>query len=235
MVSSRSATRGTPTSVEPTPPRIPAALAAPPDLDLHDDLEWSEALVTSDHTNQGGEDVVVTACRFEQARFTGASLPRVRMTDVHIEGCEFSGALLEEAFLDRVEFRNCRMSGIVFSQSRWRDVRFVGCRLDDASLRMLSAERLAFVDCELSRADFCAATLGAPRLFDCNLDAVDLSKADLRGARLHGSNLDHLKAAAQLAGAIIDSAQLVPVGLHLIAVAKIVIDDDRDPHPLPPR
>jgi uncharacterized protein YjbI with pentapeptide repeats len=232
MTRSRSSPRGATGAVAPTAPRLPAELSRSDITELDHDLEWSECLVTGDHANQAGEDIVITACRFEQARFTGATLERVRLTDALFEGCELSGTMIEEASFDRVEFRNCRMSGVVLTQSRLRDVRFVGCRLDDASLRMLTAERLAFEDCELARADLYASKLGAPRIFDCNLEGADLSKADLKGARLHGSTLDHVKAAPQLAGAVIDSAQLVPVGLQLLAAAKITIDDDRDPAPV---
>ena len=78
---------------------------------------------TLKHDEQHG---MVKLTPAEQARFTGATLERVRIIDTVLDGCELSGALLEEAMLERVELRNCRMSGVVMISSRLRDVRFVG-------------------------------------------------------------------------------------------------------------
>ncbi len=211
----------------PLEPRLGRQLEPIVDIHLDHDDEWSEVTGGGDLVGVDAEDVEIHGSSLADLRLTGAALPRVRITDTRFTGCELSGARLDEATLTRVEFRDCRMSGFVATRARLRDVSFVDCRLDAASFRMAVAERIAFAQCELIDADFYEARLDNGAAFDrCDLTRASFDRAALAGARLGGSTLDELRGAEALAGAFIDSGQLVPVALALFAALGITIDDD---------
>jgi uncharacterized protein YjbI with pentapeptide repeats len=217
-----------PASRPPTPPRLEASRERITLTDLTDGIELAEVDVTGDVAGVAAADVEISAARISAMRFTGADLDRIRMVDTVIDDCDLSGVLLTESSLTRVAWRGCRLSGIVFARATLRDVHFVECKLDDASLRMATAERIQFDGCNLRRADLHGARLAGARFFDCDLAGTEFSKASLTGARLHGSTLDGVKGATALRGAVIDSAQVVPLGAALLAALGIVLDDERD-------
>ena len=72
--------------------------------------------------------------------------------------------------------------------------------------------------------DFVEARWLGARLLRCDLTGAEFSNAK-HGARLHGSKLDSVLGATALAGAIIDSTQLVPLATGLFGGLGIVIDD----------
>jgi hypothetical protein len=209
----------------PVAPRIGVELDGLADPVVEDDVEWSGVEVTGDLGGAVGCDVEVDGSRLRCA-LTGATLDRLRLTDVVIEDGELSGAMLDEAILTRVEVRGCRMSGLVLSRAKLWDVVFVRCRMDEASFRMVKAERVVFDECDLRRADFYDASLPGAVLRRCDLTEVELSRADLRGARLHGSTLLDLRGAGSLTGAVIDPSQVVPLSASLLAALEITVDDD---------
>ena len=211
-----------------TAPRLPADLRRVIDERLGDEVEWSEVEVTGDFTGTTATAVVVSAARLASVRLAGATLERVRMTDVVADGCDFSGALLDEAHLTRVEFRRCRMSGVVMTRGRLRDVRFVGCRADDANLRMTAGERVHLEDVVLRGADFGSVKWSGARFFDCDLTGASFTKADLAGARLHGSRLDEVRGGAGLKGVVIDGAQVVPLAEAVFRALGIAVDGERE-------
>jgi uncharacterized protein YjbI with pentapeptide repeats len=212
-------------------PRVAAQLDAAAGLVLDEDAEWVDIEASGDFSQCRAADVAISGSRLARAVFTGAMLDRVHLVDCVAEGCEWSGAVLDEGQLTRVEFRGCRMSGFVASRSRLRDVRFVDCRLDGASFRMAAGERVAFAGCDLRGADLTEAVWEQARFESCDLTGADMSRATLAGARLHGSTVDDLRGAGSLDGVVIDSTQLVPLGLGLLAAHHITIDDDPESEP----
>jgi uncharacterized protein YjbI with pentapeptide repeats len=66
------------------------------------------------------------------------------------------------------------------------------------------------------------------QFLDCDLTAAVFSQSELAGVRLHGSNLEGLKGAIQLRTAIIDSTQLLPLALGILAALDIEINDERE-------
>ena len=209
------------------PPRVPSQLTEADGSSR--DREFSHALLRGDFSGQPREDTVVERSRIVQAHFTGTGLGRLCLTDVVIENSEFSGADLDEAALTRVAFRDCRMSGTILSRSSFRDVSFVGCRLDEANFRMSETKDVLFDDVVLRGSDFYAATLGGTRFFDCNLTNAQFTKASTPDVRFHGSTLSDVRGAEYLAGAIIDSGQVLPVALAVLAALRIRVDDEREP------
>jgi uncharacterized protein YjbI with pentapeptide repeats len=195
--------------------------------------ELSDSIFNGDFSGQAHEDATMERSHVTGAQFTGAVLCRSRLTDMLFENCDFSGSDLDETSATRVEFRDCRMSGVVLTRSSFRDVRFAGCRLDDANFRMSETKAVVFEDDDLRRSDFYAADITGTRFFDCDLSGADFSKATAAGVRFHGSTLHDLKGGQHLAGAAIESAQVLPVALAVLAGLQIGIDDDREP-PAPP-
>lgn len=209
------------------PPRIPSQLAEEDGTSRGDN--FSHSLLRGDFSGQPREDTFVEQSRIVQAQFTGALLSRSRVTDVVVENSDFSGAELDEAAIERVEFRDCRMSGAIFSRCSFRDVRFVGCRVNEANFRMSEITHVLFEDVELRGSDFYAATMESTSFFDCDLTNAEFTKASIPDVRFHGSTLLDLKGAEYLTGAIIESSQVLPVALAVLAALRISIDDEREP------
>jgi uncharacterized protein YjbI with pentapeptide repeats len=164
-----------------------------------------------------------------QAQLIGAASSRLRALDVCIEGSDLSGSDFDESTFTRVVFHECRLSGAVFSRCSFRDVLFSGCRLNQANFAMSETSTVMFEDTDLRESDFYAANLGGTRFFDCNLSGAQFSKATTTGVRFHGSTLTDLKGGQALAGAVIESSQVLPVGLAVLADLGIQVDDERDP------
>jgi uncharacterized protein YjbI with pentapeptide repeats len=215
----------------PHSPRLATRLTDRRGAALPEDL--SDSIFNGDFSGQAHEDATMERSHVTGAQFTGAILCRSRLTDMLFENCDFSGSDLDETSATRVEFRDCRMSGVMLTRSALRDVRFAGCRLDDANFRMSEAKAVAFEDADLRRSDFYASDLTGTRFFDCDLTSAEFSKATAASVRFHGSTLHDLKGGQYLAGAVIESAQVLPVALAVLAGLQIGIDDEREP-PTPP-
>ena len=164
-----------------------------------------------------------------QAQLIGAASNRLRALDVRIEGSDLSGSDFDESSFTRVVFHECRLSGAVFTRCSFRDVLFSGCRLNQANFAMSEASTTVFADCDLRESDFYAASLDGTRFLDCNLSGAQFSKASTTSVRFHGSTLTELKGGHALAGAVIESSQVLPVALSVLSELGIQIDDERDP------
>jgi uncharacterized protein YjbI with pentapeptide repeats len=219
-------------STTPAPPRLPTALTPVSDSALRDEEFLSESTASGDFTGLDREEWILERCRIENARLVAATLHRMRLTDVVIENADLSGADLDESALTRVVFKDCRMSGVILSRCTLRDVLFVDCRLDDASFRMGEAKAVSFEDIDLRRGDFYAALLEGTRFFDCDLTGAQFAKARTPGVRFHGSNLSDLQGGSDLAGAVIDSSQVLSVALGVLSALGIQVDDEREPTPV---
>jgi uncharacterized protein YjbI with pentapeptide repeats len=216
-------------STTPAPPRIPTALTPLSDSAVRDEDFLSESIASGDFTGLDREELVVERSRIEDARFVAAALHRMRLTDVVIENTDLSGADMDESVLTRVVFKDCRMSGVILSRCSLRDVLIVDCRLDDASFRMGEAKAVCFEDVDLRRGDFYAAQLEGTRFFDCDLTGAQFAQARTPGVRFHGSNLSDLKGGPDLAGAVIDSSQVLSVAIGVLSALGIQVDDEREP------
>jgi uncharacterized protein YjbI with pentapeptide repeats len=211
------------------PPCLAAELAPDDRVALGTDAHWEAIAVRADFSGQVAEDIEISGCRLTSTSFSGAQLPRARLSDTVFERCDLSAAVLSQATLTRVEFADCRLSGADLSGARLQDVLFSECRLVDVNLRMAAGARVRFDGCNLAGAGLYAAQLPGACLFDSDLTGAELSRANLVGGRLHGSALGALKGAAALRGTTVSSAQVMAVALQVLGVLEINIDDEREP------
>jgi len=214
-------------SLAPRPPRLRPALSAAESCPLADRFEWDGVETAGDYSGQSAGDCEINESRVVGARFIGTTLDGIRMRDTVIESCDLSGARLGAADFSRVEFRNCKMPAIDLAAARFHDVRFRDSKLDNANFRMISGEHVRFEHVSLRSGDFYAAEVAYAQFLDCDLTASEFSASELAGVRLHGSNLEGLKGAIHLRNAIVDSTQVLPLALGLLAALDIEINDDR--------
>jgi uncharacterized protein YjbI with pentapeptide repeats len=192
-----------------------------------DDDEWVAVEVRGAAHRDGGT-LELDECRLVGVSLVGSAFDRFRATDVLFEDCDLSGVFADDADLLRVELRGCRLRGLVLPQARLRDVRIVGGSLDEASLRLASGSRVEITGSSLREADLYGIELAESHLTGCDLTGAELSAARLPGARLHGSVLDGVRGAEGLRGVVIDSAQVHPLALRVLAALDIEIDDEID-------
>jgi uncharacterized protein YjbI with pentapeptide repeats len=215
-------------SPAPRPPRLPPVLSAAESCPLADRLEWVGVETAGDFSGQSASDCEINASRVVGARFIGTALDGIRMRDTLIESCDLSGARLGDADFTRVEFRNCKMPAIDLAGARLHDVLFRDSKLDNANFRMISGDHVRFEHASLRAGDFYAAQVAQAQFLDCDLTASEFSKSELAGVRLQGSNVEGLKGAMQLRTAVIDSTQVLPLALGLLAALNFEINDDRE-------
>lgn len=218
----------------PQPPRLLTRLTETLTLDERpgDGARWTGVEVGGELRGGTVADLEIAGSRVVGATFTGVEFEGLRVTDTVFQGCDLSGARVVEAQLVRVEFVDCRMLAFDAAQASLRDVVFRECRLDEANFRMSAGERVRFNRSMLRGADFYRARLPGVDLFDCDLTDVEVGRADLRGGRLHGSKLEGLRGADSARGAVIDSTQLLPMAVRVLASLGIAVDDEREPTPV---
>jgi uncharacterized protein YjbI with pentapeptide repeats len=214
---------------KPKPPRVSSELTETTRWPDADDPFIADALWRGDFSSRSLQDLTVERTHILDAQFTAATLTRLRLTDVLVENSVFSGADLDESVLTRVEFRDCRVSGADLTRCRFSDVSISTCRFDRASFRMSVAKALCFDHVDLRDGDFYGATLEGTRFFDCDLTGAQFSKARTPGLRFHGSTLFDLRGTGSLAGAVIESSQVLPLAHSALVALEISIDDEREP------
>lgn len=171
------------------------------------------------------DDMELTRCLVEGVRLTARSARRLRLTDVVLRDCELSGADLMESSLLRVRFERCRAEGLDAGLLKAVDVVFADTKLTGAGLRMTTWERSAFEGCDLRRAELLEAVLDHVELSGCDLTSGDITRARLTDVRFTATRLDDLIGATALAGATVDTAQVVPVALAVFSALGIRLDD----------
>jgi hypothetical protein len=86
----------------------------------------------------------------------------------------------------------------------------------------------SFDHVNFQRGDLYEARLTSARFFDCDLRGLDVSDSRLRRARFHGSDLSEIKGAHCLRDVLIESSQVLPLAIQILAALKVRIEDDRD-------
>jgi len=207
-------------------PSLAPGLENMTDLVLGDGEVVVHRTIAGDVTAAAATDVEILGSLFRAARLTGIELPGVTLRDCRFENCELSGAVLDAARLVRVEFVDCRLSGAVLSDARLDDVRIVDCRCDGLLLRMSTLKRSEFLRCDLTNAEFYESDLQHVSLVDSDLSHADFTRARFDQVRLHGSVLADLRGGTALRGAIIDTSQILPMGLVALDALGVIIDDE---------
>lgn len=186
--------------------------------------ELADAVVT-EVADGDLDDVELVRCVLEGVRLTARSARRLRLVDVVLRDCELSGADLTEARLTRVRLEGCRAEGLDLGMAKAVDLVAVGSKLTEASVRMAELELWRLDDCDLRRSEWQRAVLASGVVDGCDLDHADLSGARLTDVRVMRTRLDDVVGARALAGATVDSAQLVPLALAVFADLGIRLDD----------
>lgn len=163
--------------------------------------------------------------RLEKVNATQAKLEKTSFSDVVLVNCDLIATALPEASWCRVAIKNSRCSGLQLQPSTLKDVTFTGCKLNLANFRLSKLTNICFADCVLDEADFYAAELQNVVFMNCTLDKTEFSSAKLRRVDFRTSDIIGVKGIGSLAGAIIDSAQLVTLAPLLASVLKIEVRD----------
>jgi hypothetical protein len=170
-------------------------------------------------------DLQLIECVWREVDAGSRRLRGFTCRDVRFERCDFSGAVLDGAALTRVQFVDCRLTGLVLSGAELADVIVDGGVANLANLRGSTSTFLCARNTSLRGADFYDARLRNAALLDCDLTDVDLSAAHVAGLSLHGSTLDSMRGVSALvdAGLSIDSDQVVPLGVALVAGLGVTV------------
>ena len=211
----------------PEAPRLPDVLDPDVHLDPDEVGELRDAHVVAIAGDEL-DDLELTRCVIEGVRLTARSARRLRLTDVVLRDCELSGADLQEARLLRVRVERCRAEGLDAGLLRATDVVFADSKLTSTGFRMTSWERSAFEGCDLRHAELMEASLDRVELTGCDLTGADVTRARMADVRFRATRLDDVVGATALAGATIDTAQVVPLGLAVFVALGIRLDDGPD-------
>ncbi|MFJ1749752.1 pentapeptide repeat-containing protein [Streptomyces sp. NPDC088116] len=220
--SARAALRVSPKRAEVLlPPLSPYGGGLDPDGD-YDGLEFKDL----DLTGQEGPgarfiDCSLDGCGLDEtalgrARFVDSVLSRVRgvgtdlagasLRDVEIVDARLGGVQLHGAVLERVLIRGGKIDYLNLRKSRLKDVVFEGCVLSEPDFGGAELIRVEFRDCVLRRAD---------------LSGVRMKDVDLRTV----AELDIARGLDRLAGAVINSAQLLQLAPAFAAQIGVRVED----------
>lgn len=152
--------------------------------------------------------------RAEEGRLIGLDLAEAKLRGLHLRDVEGEDVNAVNGDwrgteLNRVRFESARLTGLDLGEARIEEVHFKSCKLDYANFRHAIVEHVTFEDCVLTNADFQGARIYASRLSGCQLSSADFTKAELAHVDFRGSELALAGSVLGLAGATIDSLQLM--------------------------
>ena len=189
-----------------------------------------EDALLADGVDLDGADatgVAIKRTRVRGARLAGTRLRSLALIDVAIEDVDAGNAQWTGARLERVVFERCRLTGFTAPELEASEVLFRDCRLDLANFRHGRFDHVTFSGCVLDEADFAGATLRFCRLEGSPLRGVDIQGATLTSVDLRGCDVSGLAGdATALAGAIIDTPQLLDLAPRLAHGLGIEVRDD---------
>jgi uncharacterized protein YjbI with pentapeptide repeats len=164
--------------------------------------------------------------RLEKIDASQATLEKTDFSDVELFNCDLIATKMPESSWRRVLIDSSRCSGIQLQASMLKDVTFINCKLNVANFRFSKLKHISFRGCTLDEADFYAAELESVDFENCNLDKTEFSNSKLKHVDLRSSEIAGISGIASLAGAIIDSMQLVSLAPLLASEFRIIVKDD---------
>jgi uncharacterized protein YjbI with pentapeptide repeats len=215
-------------SKSPLPPRLPAARALRrlAHVALEDDAAYADAEILGRTGAGAARKVSFERVVVRGADLTGTRLDRLTLMDARLQNCDLANAVWRGAAIDRAELIGCRVTGLDVAEMTASSVVFRDCAVSLASFRFATLKRATFEGCTLTESDFQDATLVDTVFRRCDLRGAVFYGATVGGADFRGSTLDDLKIrAGDLAGAVIDSVQLVTLARTLASLAGIVVRD----------
>jgi uncharacterized protein YjbI with pentapeptide repeats len=211
-----------------------AAARLPKDLPVVEHLKQlimsDETLLTATIRNEDISQLIAKSfsaaeLRLEKVNATQAKLEKTSFSDVELVNCDLIATGFPEASWRRVVIKNSRCSGLQLQTGTLKDITFSGCKLNLANFRFSKLSNVCFQDCVLDEADFYAAQLQNVAFVNCNLNKTEFSGAKLRRVDFRTSDILAVLGIGSLAGAIIDSAQLIALAPLLASVLKIEVRD----------
>jgi uncharacterized protein YjbI with pentapeptide repeats len=210
-------------------PQLSDNPASVPDLRrliLRDETISGVSAQEADVTGVQAKGLSANDSRFDRISMAQSRLEKSHFTDVELLGCDLTAAAMPEASWRRVLVQASRGSGLQLQTSQLKDITFVGCKIDIANFRFSKLINVCFTDCVLNEADFYGAALTDVQFQNCSLVQTVFSGSKLQRVDLRSSTISSILGIDSLAGAIIDSAQLVAIAPLLASAFKITVKDD---------
>lgn len=219
----------TPKSIIITKPHLPSILEDLRDLKrliLRDETLSGAMLRDENIAKLAAKNFRATELKFEGLNAAEAKLEKSDFTDIAMFDCELVAANFAEASWRRVLVQNARSTGLQLQTSTFKDVTFDGCKLDLTNFRFAKLKNVCFTGCILDEADFYMAELENVYFRGCSLRKTEFSSAKLKRVDLRTSDVAEIAGVTSLAGAIIDSVQLVALAPLLATASNIQIRDE---------
>ena len=170
------------------------------------------------------KSVMVERAVWSRLKLTGSKLAGLQLRDVEVGDCDLSNANWPGCSLHRVRVSKCRMTGFSIPEAVIGEVLFEDCRLDLANFRFCRMETVCFNRCDLRGADFFTSAIKFAAFSNCEMEGASFDRNTLQDVDLRTSNLVGLKVGG-LAGAIVDTGQMLDLAPQLAALAGLQIRD----------
>jgi uncharacterized protein YjbI with pentapeptide repeats len=210
-------------------PHLPSELAQ---LDnLRKALRRDESLSSFIASNQDlsaakAKTLIITEARLEKVNASEANFEKLGLSDVALLRCDLTATNCAESSWRRVKLQNMRCSGLKLQTSTLKDVVFEDCKLDLSNFRFSKLKNVQFKDCVLDEADFYKTELENVQFLCCSLNKAEFSAAKCKDVDLRTSDLAGISGVEGLAGATIDSVQLIAIAQTLAHYFKIQVSDE---------
>jgi uncharacterized protein YjbI with pentapeptide repeats len=195
-------------------------------LILRDETLTTAHIQNEDLSQFKSKSFAANELRLEKVLFGEARLEKTSFSDAEFINCDLTATVFSEASWRRTAVKNCRGSGLQLQVSTLKDVTFTGCKLDLANFRFAKLTNVLFEDCVLDEADFYNAHLKNVWFQGCILHKTEFSGAKLDKVDLRTSDITTISGISTLAGATIDSTQLIALAPLLAHELKIIVDDN---------
>lgn len=173
------------------------------------------------------ENMVVEASRFERTGLQAMRCSRLDMRDVEMLQCDLSNSIWDNWSGRRIFASHCRMTGFSAPEGSLKEVCFQGCKLDLAAFRFAKLESVWFRDCVLKSADFSSSLLIQVEFEKCDLSDATFAKCQMTDVDFRSSSIGQIKSVEGLAGAIVDSVQMLDLSNAMAQALGIVLRDPR--------
>jgi uncharacterized protein YjbI with pentapeptide repeats len=164
-------------------------------------------------------------CGIYRCSLDEAAWERVRLLDSVLDGVSGVGTDLAGAELRDVELLDARLGGTQAHGSRLSRVLVRGGKIDFLNLRQAELLDVTFENCVLVEPDFGGATLERVAFPGCVLRGADFTQATLTDVDLReAAELDIAAGVGRLAGAVINSAQLMDLATAFAAEIGVRVE-----------
>ena len=164
-------------------------------------------------------------CEFADVSFGGGRLRKARFTDVSMLQVRLVATDLAETGWQDTVLTGCALAGVQAFSAAARRVKFRGGKLDSVNFRGAALTDVSFEDCVLRDVDFGSATLTRVSFGGCTLAEVDFTKVTCTDVDLRGASLGISDGYGSLAGATIDTVQLVALAPYLARHLGLTVTD----------